>query len=63
MPATSEAIEITSVTSNGSGPSGRPIAGYSTGSFEMSVRASPMNWLMPATYWAVSLWSWVPTLP
>jgi hypothetical protein len=49
MPPTNAAVAITSVTFQVSGPSGRPIAAYSPGIFERSVRASEMYWLIPAT--------------
>ena len=50
IPATSDAVAITSVTFHGSGPCGWPSAGYSTGISEAETDLiSAMYWLIPST--------------
>ena len=50
IPATSEAVAITSVTFQLAGPWGRPSAAYSLGILSTGLtRASAMYWLTPST--------------
>ena len=49
IPATSDAIEITSVTFQSSGPAGWPSSGYSPGISSGLERISEIRWLIPAT--------------